>query len=421
MPSHAPFQRSRLATNRIVTRALLLPALLAIIAFVLLVPGCGSDAATIANADGGADANEVDSSVSPTDAGVVQLDASPPTYDAGQPITAGDGGIPISAPARIWTWVDFPYARCRDGSAAGMAVNLNPASNQVMLYLQGGGACFNQVSCSQNQSHYGAPDFVAPNSGIFNLTDPANPVKDYSMVYVPYCTGDVHSGNATNITVGGVSGTQQFVGYTNLSLFLERIVPTFPNATEVLLTGESAGGFGAAANYEHVQRAFGNVPVDLLDDSGPPLGPSVVPPCLQAQWRDTWGLKSTFIADCGPTCANTDDYLSNYVSAILATHPHLKAGLVSSLADQTIRVFFGFGGDNCTTLIPDVSPDDYKAALLTFRSKVESESTGFGTYYIDSTQHTWLSSTFTQSVDGVVLRDWVGALLAGNTQQVGGD
>ncbi|MBL1135963.1 MAG: hypothetical protein HND46_11645 [Chloroflexi bacterium] len=31
--------------------------------------------------------------------------------------------------------------------------------------------------------------------GIFDLENPENPFADYNMVFVPYCTGDVHIGN----------------------------------------------------------------------------------------------------------------------------------------------------------------------------------------------------------------------------------
>lgn len=34
-------------------------------------------------------------------------------------------------------------------------------------------------------------------SGVFDLANPRNPVADWSFVYVPYCTGDIHSGSRT--------------------------------------------------------------------------------------------------------------------------------------------------------------------------------------------------------------------------------
>lgn len=296
-------------------------------------------------------------------------------------------------------------------------MNLNPASDKVMIYLQGGGACFNTLTCLNNPQRFGAADLGSPSNGIFDRSDAQNPVKDYSMVYVPYCTGDVHAGNAPDTNVNGVAGAQQFVGYANISEYLQRLVPTFAASTQVLLTGESAGGFGAAANFEHVQRAFGAVPVTLIDDSGPPLDSSVVTPCLQRQWRETWGLESTLIADCGAACNDPNDFLGDYVGSIRARHPNMKAGLVSSNADNTIRFFFGFGANNCQGLPGSVGVAQFEQGLLDFRTSVQTPGPSFSTFYVESSQHTWLGSSYGQTVDGVQLRTWVGNILAGGAPQ----
>ena len=68
--------------------------------------------------------------------------------------------------------------------------------------------------------------------------------------------------------------------------------PTFKDkVSRVVLTGSSAGGFGAALNYSMVQDAFGNVPVSILDDSGPPFEDQQMPVCMQKRWREAWGFE----------------------------------------------------------------------------------------------------------------------------------
>ena len=64
--------------------------------------------------------------------------------------------------------------------------------------LQGGGACFSAETCgpgsetfTRNLAIGEAPDF----GGIFDETNPENPLAGHSIVYVPYCTGDVHLGD----------------------------------------------------------------------------------------------------------------------------------------------------------------------------------------------------------------------------------
>jgi hypothetical protein len=74
-----------------------------------------------------------------------------------------------------------------------------------MIFLEGDGACFNGTTCNlETPSSFTATDFngtfesAEGNQGIFNRSDAANPVSDWSHVYVPYCTGDIHAGN--NVT-----------------------------------------------------------------------------------------------------------------------------------------------------------------------------------------------------------------------------
>src|SRR5258708_33354490 len=86
--------------------------------------------------------------------------------------------------------------------------------------------------------------------------------------------------------------------------FIGHLVPTFPGLSQVLLTGASAGGFGAALNYGMAQDSFGSVPVTVLDDSGPPFLTADLPACIQKQWRDLWGFDAALPSDCA-ACKNS--------------------------------------------------------------------------------------------------------------------
>src|SRR5690606_10230591 len=103
----------------------------------------------------------------------------------------------------------------------------------------------------------------------FNRSRPENPFQDWNVVFVPYCTGDFHAGDAPGTAVPGVAGVQDFVGLHNTDRMLRRIGRQARRANHVVLAGESAGGFGAVLTYDLVARRLGPAPVDLLDDSGP--------------------------------------------------------------------------------------------------------------------------------------------------------
>jgi hypothetical protein len=308
----------------------------------------------------------------------------------GTPLTQGqsdtipsDGGITTPA-----GWDFHQGGLCRDGSPAGFYVHFSPtSSDKLFIYLEGGGACDSSTFCSHNPANIqtvfsgGAPTqgqtiqgsllfsstgqvpytptaasglTAAYSPGIFDFTNTANPFQNWNAVYVPYCTGDVHFGTLDNVDIpsDGVLPdlpNQHFVGHLNLESYIARIVPTFPNLTQVLLTGASAGGFGAGLNYGMVQDSFGKIPVVVIDDSGPPFSVQYLPACLQKQWRELWGFDAALPSDC-TECFNSDGSgLTDVVYYWLHKYPHAKVGVVTTMEDEVIRLFFSQGLNTCAS------------------------------------------------------------------------
>jgi hypothetical protein len=346
-----------------------------------------------------------------------QLDAGLGGADAGdssnhdRPFVAT--GKPLSAPELTWTFIDFADTQCRDGSPAGLAVSLNSASDKVMIFLDGGGACFDTLTCAGNLANV-STQREERTMGIFDRARSEKPVQDWNIVFVPYCTGDVHGGTNEDGMIDGLP--QKFVGRLNLEKFLHRIVPTFTDSSQVLLTGSSAGGFGAALNLELVQWAFGSTPVTAIDDSGPPMSSEYVPECLQQRWRTVWGFDRSFLADCADDCPNPNDYALDYMKHVAAKYPDKLSGLIETTGDSVITLFYGFGNNDCTSIFPLPVPEQrFREGLLDFRET--SMSLGrFGTYFIASSVHTWLrdDTFYTQtSPDGVKLVDWYRDIVEG--------
>ena len=351
------------------------------------------------------------------------VDAAAGGSDAG-----GQAGMPITGLVpQSWNWVPFANAYCRDGSTTGIGVNPNPASTQLMIFLEGGGACFNSLTCSLNPQSFNDSDFatfasdanVGGGAGIFNRNDAANPVRDWNFVYVPYCTGDVHSGNNPNGSIPSLSA-QKFVGYANMGLYLQRLVPTFSNVTQVLLTGMSAGGFGAAANYLQVAKSFGNLPVYLIDDSGPLMDSPCVPDCLAQIFVQTWGLDQTILADCGSDCSGTSHVLIDFMKHSVSTYPAAPMGLIDSTGDAVVSWFYGFGGSDCTEAAA-LTESTFAGCLQDMRTELAGDS-NFGTFVFSGTDHTTLqtAATFDSRTSGTVtLTSWIAQLLGGSVTNVG--
>src|SRR5205085_8480357 len=248
----------------------------------------------------------------------------------------------------------------------GLAINTAPGSKKLLIFLLGGGACYDAKTCAtscdpkvnglcaQNLDGY-EKGLVheqltsLPRGTIFDRRGESNPFTAYNWVFVPYCTGDFHTGAKV-----ATYGTLHF-GAKNLDVFLARLAPTFSDTERVVLAGASAGGFGAVFNYERVKKAFGNVRVDLIDDSGPPMSANDMP--LQSTLFAAWGAKEAI----PPDCDDCKDGWDRFIPFLAKKYPEARFSLLSSLRDPSIGP--AFAG-------PIATPDGFTKALLAFDDAV---------------------------------------------------
>lgn len=325
------------------------------------------------------------------------------TNPAGGGGGAAELGEPIDAPLEQWTWVGFDDAFCADGSTTGIGVNLTDRSSKVVIYLMGGGACWDNTTCYvyktavNIESGYGEAQFNSDSKGldvsIFNRADMKNPLRDASYFFVPYCTGDIHGGNNPDADYGGKK--TKHVGFKNMEAYLRRIVATVPNAERVVLSGSSAGGFGAGLNWWQTQAAFGDMRVDLVDDSGPPLAPPYLSASLEGQWRSAWNLKATLPEGC-TGCESSLSALFGFYAAQL---PKNRAALLSYTHDNVIAAYFG------------ITTDQVAAGLGVLGAELDTYS-NTRYYYLGGEGHVLLGDPGGTSQNGVVLIDWLTDMLA---------
>ncbi|AKV03136.1 hypothetical protein AKJ09_09799 [Labilithrix luteola] len=326
-------------------------------------------------------------------------DTAPVPGDAtGAPITEGV--------ANQWTWVDFPDSSCANGKPTGIGINVG-TSKRVVLFFEGGGACWNQLTCysagtaTYIQSGFGKDEFVAEKKSfdgntIFDRTSATNPFKDDSIVYIPYCTGDVHAGDKEQ-DYGGIK-TKHF-GRRNVAAFLNRIAPTFPDASRVFVTGSSAGGFGTMVNYWRVAKAFGSaVRVDLVDDSGPPFPNDQIG--YLSDWADAWDLFGAL----PPGCAECKSDLTASISYYATTYPKSRFSLLSYDQDGTISQFYGLDGAAFQTALTGIVSSRYnapnaKAFVVKGKQHTMLRTLGVTSGAANTTLSAWLTSQTSDSAD----------------------
>ena len=141
-----------------------------------------------------------------------------------------------------WTWIDEPDSRCANGTPTGFAVNVHPGASHLVVFLEGGGACDNADDCWVNPTAmniaggYGLRQLQGEpllDHMLFQRSAGSNPFADASYVFVPYCTGDLHAGNAkaTYQTIRERFLTYHY-GAHNLDLDLQTLSGAFlPSST----------------------------------------------------------------------------------------------------------------------------------------------------------------------------------------------
>src|SRR5262245_37715913 len=79
---------------------------------------------------------------------------------------------PIGAPEFAWTWIPFENSTCANGASTGIGVNLSSLSNRVAIFLAGGGACWDELTCytldtaAFIESGFGETEFAAAQASL---------------------------------------------------------------------------------------------------------------------------------------------------------------------------------------------------------------------------------------------------------------
>ncbi len=370
----------------------------------MFILSCGEDDSTMP--DSGSDLN----SDSDTDA---DTDTDTDT-DTGTNNGLVGGDVLPDAEAGKWKWVKFKEAYCRNSSKAGLAVRYSDTSNNLLIFLEGGGGCFNYATCLGNPRSIPVSARTPDTRGIFDFAEEENPVRDWNMIYIPYCTGDAHFGSNPNGNIAG-HGKQKFVGGDNYRLFLKSILATFLDTERVILSGYSAGSIGAAANLYATLEAFGDgVSVTAICDAAVIMREKYSTLCLQNIMSKHWGIEELLPDDCEGCFPSQGGKIHEFYAYVAAKYSKLTVGLLSSLEDATMRTFFGYGLNNCNVTIPSYPGEMYQEGLEDMRDYFDELGFNGGTFYYPGTEHGKLrfDEFYTLTVNGVAFLDWFNSVVA---------
>lgn len=361
--------------------------LLLVPALVLVGVACSDDASTTGSTPGAAAATTV-------------------VADSPAPVTTAAAASTTASAAAAWETVTAPSdCMCSDGSGYQFFVKRGDPT-KVVFFLEGGGACFSEDTCKPGSDTYKRTVGAGPNGGdqqgIFDGDDPRNPFAGWSMVYVPYCTGDVHIGNATKDYGDGV--VVQHKGYVNASTALRQMAAMFPDAAQLVVTGESAGSVPTPlyAGMAHDLLPDARITV-LADGSG--AYPDI--PVLNATIGGAWGTADA-IPDWPENAGLTVEQWSLpglFVQA--GKHdPAIVFARHDYAFDHTQSFFAGLAGIPANDLVSLIDKNE---------QEIEASGVTLLSYIAPGDDHTVLGKPafYTEKVNGTAFVDWVTALVDG--------
>lgn len=178
-----------------------------------------------------------------------------------------------------------------DGVKSDFSFFYRPGKKEKLaVFFNGGGACWDYTTCVaslQSQLPTYVPAMDASNTpvgagGMFDLSRDDNPFKDWSIVFVPYCTGDIHWGSQdvtyTDPTGQGPATTIHHRGFDNFLVVRDWIKRRFTerqhgggtssDVNKLVVTGSSAGAYGASLAFPYLKQTIPGAKGYMLGDAG---------------------------------------------------------------------------------------------------------------------------------------------------------
>jgi hypothetical protein len=300
-------------------------------------------------------------------------------------------------------------------------------SDKTVVYFEGGGACWDNLTCSFPIGTGLPAQFYVPAippgfdpstiGGLFRADRADNPVRDWNIVYIPYCTGDIHTGSATRTYANGgnpllptgLSFTIEHRGYDNFRVVLDWMQKNVRKPKQILVTGVSAGGYGATANFPWIEEAFKTARVSLLADAS--QGVTTAAFDSGNPGRNSWNPQlAPWVFGEGTTAVPGNQLMR----AVAEAYPRSKVAQFTTALDVVqvqfygvMKQFYGPGG-SC----PNVAVD-WNNQMLSALTADGADLPNFRYYLADGAYHTLLrdDNYYDEATNGVPFAAWLGQML----------
>lgn len=301
----------------------------------------------------------------------------------------------------------------------------NPDNNLVVEF-EGGGGCWSASTCSVagstfkedvafTRSAFLKREGRGMDTGIRDHENEENPVKGWHHLYVPYCSGDLHWGDA--IVQYSPTLRIRHKGAVNAASAVAWVASQVPTPAKTLTTGCSAGGYASIMWAAHIFRMFPDAHNVHFADSAA----GVVTPAFMTESFGNWNASGilpywAFGLDAPSELDVSTLRIPDVFQAVSATYPRGRMSSFSSHWDWN-QAFFRLVmlHDEATTPTPQ-DKRDWASEAAPLDARISSESAQASTWRHSGDNHCVIpyDRFYAAEVGGVRLVDWLADLIRGD-------
>jgi hypothetical protein len=325
--------------------------------------------------------------------------------------------LPEPASAQ-WTTIEPGGATvCSDGSPYRFFVHAGDPG-KLLVEFEGGGGCWSGATCSQdiyNRRVLSDPEAARAAGqlqGIYDRSRLDNPLRDFTHVYVPYCTGDLHWGSSATVYEGPAGPlTIQHAGGRNAAAAVAWSVENVPAPAELVVAGCSAGGYGATLWSAHLARAYPAARLAHLSDSAA----GVVPEGFFRTLLSAWGAAEYWPSFVPGLALDRVDPASlsapSLYASIAAENPRGTFSQFNTTSDTVQTFFFALASG---ALSPTIG-SEWTARMGANVDAIASAVPNFRSFTAPGTDHCIINKAafYSTSVGGRRFADWARDLVSG--------
>jgi hypothetical protein len=280
--------------------------------------------------------------------------------------------------------------RCIFSTSTPFAFQVIPgASDKLLFYFQGGGACWDEYSTKLGM----CTTDVSPQSlvGIFDRTSPNNEFRDYTIVFVSYCSGDVHGGDTVRpytdsagvpVTQKGVANTQSALDWVKKQVSAGLLANQF---TDLAIMGCSAGSLGAQIWARQVLNQLSWKNAAVVPDSYA----GIFPDGTMGPLISSFGFCNTELAfpDIKDQCVAQTLTLMDIDRATMNAIKSVPFTFIQSKTDIVQQSFYVSVGVSMNSTQKAITPAEFYSDVTKVFGTYSQEHENFLTYLIDGDQH----------------------------------